>query len=143
MEKVPAVLVELMAKAIHEIRRDLTAVQPEPSKIDKWAALPWDELPDIYQKVEVAVVAFRFSDPGADSRSSHQTWMNQLIKSGYKWGEKNSIVDKTHSFLVPYDQLPYEKRLGNAIIDSVMKNLGYPLVSVMKNPLNVSQKEEK
>lgn len=39
------------------------------------------------------------------AKNTHEVWASGKMKEGYRYGTENSIVEKTHSSLVPYEEL--------------------------------------
>ncbi len=44
------------------------------------------------------------------SKNTHETWAEQRIKDGWKYGNKRNDVLKTHPCLIPYEELSEEEK---------------------------------
>lgn len=93
-----------VAQACHAINAAyVEAIGDTPQK-------PWDELPQEIRQSAINGVALHLTDPHLSPAASHEAWMLQKTREGWKYGEVKDFEAKTHPCYRPYDELPAEQR---------------------------------
>lgn len=54
-------------------------------------------------------------------RSTHEAWVTEMIRNGWRRGETYSTKKKTHPNIGDYDELPPEVRARDAILAAVVR----------------------
>jgi ryanodine receptor 2 len=58
------------------------------------------------------------------AKNTHETWANERIKRGWKFGDKRDDRRKEHPCLVPYEELPEpEKEYDRMVVREMLKTL--------------------
>lgn len=104
--------VELAARCAHEANRAWCM------QIGDLTQQPWDDAPEWQRhsaRRGVAAVA-----RGESSVQLHESWMRDKLAAGWVFGfEKRP--EATHPCLVPYDQLPRDQQLKDALFQGVVR----------------------
>lgn len=82
--------------------------------------LSWDKAPDWQKKSAVTGVQFHIENPKAGPSGSHESWLAEKEKDGWKYGEVKDPEKKTHPCYVPFAELPEEQRLKDVIFTSIV-----------------------
>ena len=82
---------------------------------------PWDEAPD-WQK-ESAIKGVEGVIAGNTPAQSHASWMQHKQDNGWIWGPVKDEQVKTHPCMVPYEQLPADQKLKDALYVGVVRTL--------------------
>lgn len=64
---------------------------------------------------------------GATPRESHEGWLAEKVATGWKYGQIKNTETKEHPCMVPYDELPPEQRLKDAIFLTTIRSLALVL----------------
>ena len=64
--------------------------------------------PDDLEDVRLPEALARLAESLA--RNVHDTWIRQRLADGWRWGPKRDDEQRTHSCLVPYEQLTEEEK---------------------------------
>jgi len=88
----------------------------------------WEDAPEWQKTSAIAGVTFRLEHPQATAADMHQSWLNQKMKDGWRYGAVKNAETKEHPCFVPYSDLPYEQKvkdhLFKAVLDAVNGGLG-------------------
>lgn len=108
-------VVEAIAKVCHEANRAYCQTIGDDSQ------LTWEEAP-VWQK-ESAMNGVEFHVKNSDStpEDSHNNWLKEKEKDGWKYGEVKDVDKKEHPCMVPYDQLPYNQKVKDALFISIIR----------------------
>lgn len=104
---------EEIARVCHEVNRSVCACLQEPGQV------PWEEAPDWQKASCIDGVQFHLRNPGVTPEQSHENWMRHKEADGWVYGPVKDPEKKQHPCMVPYSELPLEKRL----IDHVFKGI--------------------
>ena len=80
----------------------------------------WDLAPDWQTESAVIDVTFNLENPTALASSSHDSWLAAKEADGWKYGQVKDAVKKEHPCYVPYDQLPKEQQVKDALFKAVV-----------------------
>lgn len=109
--------VELIAKVCHEANRAYCKALGDGSQ------LPWDEAPEWQRKSAVLGVEFIRDNPDAKPSASHESWLAEKERDGWKYGPEKDPELKEHPCFVPYDELPTEQKAKDYIFGGVARAL--------------------
>lgn len=109
--------IEEIAKVCHEANRGYCKALGDDSQ------LPWDEAPQWAKTSAINGVRFHLNNPNAGPSGSHENWLKEKEKEGWKYGKTKDPEKKEHPCFVPYDQLPKEQQAKDYIFTSIVKTL--------------------
>lgn len=87
------------------------------------AQQPWDEAPQWQRDSACNGVIFHLENPESTPADSHANWMAEKEAAGWGYGEAKDAEARTHPCMVPYEQLPEEQRLKDALFLSIVRAL--------------------
>jgi len=71
----------------------------------------WEGLPKYRQRWYLEIGIDLLVRPGLGPDFMHESWLKQKTRQGWKYGEKKNTKTKEHPFMVPYYELPLERKL--------------------------------
>lgn len=84
---------------------------------------PWEAAPDWQKDSAILGVEFHVAHPEASASASHESWLAEKERTGWKYGPVKDPEKKEHPCFVPFDQLPPEQqakdRIFKGIVDAV------------------------
>lgn len=105
--------VEKIAEQCHEINRAWCMVNGDFSQ-PSWAAAP-----DWQKESAIKGVEFHLSGDKTPEQS-HESWMEEKVRTGWVYGEVKDPELKTHPCLVPYDELPQDQKVKDALFTAIV-----------------------
>ena len=86
----------------------------------------WDDTPQWQKDNAIKGVEYIISNPEATQADQHVSWLEGMLKAGWKWGPvKDSAVKDSvreeHPCCVPYDELPEPQKAKDAIFIAVVR----------------------
>jgi hypothetical protein len=110
------------AMVAHEANRAFCLTIGDSSQVDWRTSAEWQRESAVHG-VEAIV-----NDPSITAEQQHQAWCDEKIAKGWTHGAVKDAAEKTHPCLVPYDQLPAEQQVKDALFGAVVRVvLGIPL----------------
>lgn len=83
----------------------------------------WEDAPEWQKESAVKGIEFRRKNPEASAASMHQSWLDEKMRTGWKYGKVKNPETKEHPCFVPYVDLPDEQKtkdhLFSAVLDAV------------------------
>jgi hypothetical protein len=107
--------IENMALICHEANRAVCVVNGDLSQPS------WDDAPDWQKKSAIEGVKFHIAKPHADSRMSHDKWMETKLRDGWRYGPTKNADTKEHPCLLPYHALPDTEKVKDDIFKAVIQ----------------------
>jgi hypothetical protein len=109
--------VEKAAKAAHEVNRVYCIALGDESQSK------WEDAPTWQTDSAVNGVIAILENPCWSESSSHDNWLQEKEKSGWKWGPVKDPDKKEHPCMVPYEDLPVDQRMKDTIFLAVVKGI--------------------
>ena len=107
--------IETMASMCHEANRALCLSQGDLSQ-ERWSmAADWQK--DSARNG----VKLHVANPRANGRASHDCWMEEKLRAGWRYGETKNAEAKTHPCLLPYEALPPEQKIKDDIFRGIVR----------------------
>lgn len=112
--------VEHVAKVAHEVNRAFCKAQGDNSQP------AWEDAPEWQKLSAIEGVKAIIEDPSMTPQKSHEGWMTQKYKDGWKYGPVKDPENKEHPCMVPYEELPESQRAKDELfVASVKAALGW------------------
>ena len=92
--------IEEIARVCHEANRAWCEVNGDHSQRDCQSADPWQ------RESAIERVEFALANPHAPESAQHDAWMADKIRNGWIFGQTKDTAAKTHTSIVPFDELP-------------------------------------
>jgi hypothetical protein len=116
----PELVVGHIARVCHEANRAYCATLGDLSQPS------WDDAPEWQRKSAVNGVLFHLSvlTSGSDPipSASHDSWLAEKERDGWKYGPVKDADKKEHPCFVPYGQLPIDQKLKDYIFCGIVKS---------------------
>ncbi len=109
--------IELAAIAAHEANRAYCLALGDESQ------LPWADAPGWQKESAVEGVNFLIANPDAPPSASHDSWLAQKERDGWRWGPVKNAETKKHPCYVPYEELPESQKAKDAIFGAIVRGV--------------------
>jgi hypothetical protein len=110
--------IEQIARVCHEANRALCAAVGDMSQ------KTWEEAPDWQKESALAGVKFHLDAAASGiipaASMSHDAWLADKIKDGWKFGPVKDADKKEHPCIVPYDELPFEQKMKDYLFSDIV-----------------------
>lgn len=103
------------AEAAHESNRLLCLAMGDSSQPF------WEDAPDWQRSSAIAGVKQIWEDPSTTPEQSHANWLAVKEADGWVYGDVKNPEAKTHPCMVPYEALPENQRLKDAMFGRVVR----------------------
>lgn len=80
----------------------------------------WPDSPKWQKQSAINGVKFHLANPDAGPSGSHENWMKEKLADGWKHGPVKDVDKKEHPCMVPYEQLPPEQKMKDAIFVAIV-----------------------
>lgn len=105
------------AKTAHEVNLALKLFLGEE-------AMPvWDKLPAEIKHRNIIGVNAVIDNPNITPAEIHQTWVDVMLKEGWRVGPKIDTIKKAHPSLVPYMELEDNQKLKDVLYLAAVKSI--------------------
>jgi hypothetical protein len=105
-----------IARVCHEVNRAYCQALGDNSQP------AWEDAPEWQRaSVRMGVDLHTMGDFGPEA--SHQSWWQQKVADGWKYGPTKDPENKLHPCMVPFDQLPREQQAKDYIFRAVVHAL--------------------
>ena len=85
----------------------------------------WEKTPEWQKKSAIEGVRFHWdqlcSGREATASASHDSWLAEKEREGWKYGPIKNPEKKEHPCFVPYEELPLEQRIKDYIFGGIVK----------------------
>jgi len=109
--------IEQIAEVCHEANRAYCRVIGDDSQ------LPWSKAPDWQRRSAIGGVTAIMMKQVLSPSQSHENWVHDKIKDGWKWGSVKNANRKEHPDLVEYDKLSPEQRIKDTLFFFITETL--------------------
>lgn len=110
-------MIEKIAKVCHEANRAYCQT------LGDYSQPIWEDAPDWQKSSAIKGVEFNLANPDAPPSHSHDCWLEEKRKTGWKYGPIKDPEKKEHPCFVPYEQLPPEQKLKDALFKATVQVL--------------------
>jgi hypothetical protein len=109
--------VTAIAAVCHEANRALCA------GLGDYSQPTWPEAPEWQVQSAVTGVKFNLANPDAPASASHDSWLAEKERDGWKYGEVKDPEKKEHPCFVPYEALPEAQQAKDHLFKAVVAAL--------------------
>ena len=113
-------IINACARAAHEANRAYCLALGDTSQ-PSWEDAPEWQKSSARNGVEGALM-------GNTPEQSHESWLAEKERTGWKYGPVKNPERKEHPCFVPYADLPAEQRAKDAVFTSVVRAMGAALM---------------
>lgn len=106
-----------IARVCHEVNRAYCEALGDHSQVS------WEEAPDWQKNSALLGVTLHLENPASKPSDSHESWMAQKEKDGWKYGPLKDPDLKEHPCMVPFEELPREQQAKDHIFHAVVNAL--------------------
>lgn len=106
-----------IAKVCHEVNRAYCQAIGDDSQPT------WDKAPEWQKQSAITGVHFIQDNPASKPSASHESWLAEKDRDGWKYGMVKDADKKMHPCFVPYEQLPAEQKAKDYIFGAVVRSL--------------------
>ena len=107
--------IENIAKICHEANRAYCQTIGDNSQPT------WEDAPQWQRDSAISGVRFHIDNPGVGGSVSHENWLAEKTRDGWKFGPVKDPDKKEHPCCVPYEDLPLEQRRKDDIFIGVIR----------------------
>lgn len=108
---------EIIPRVAHEVNRAYCASLGDASQP------AWEDAPEWQRQSAINGVLFHKANPEASPAASHESWLAEKERDGWRYGQVKDPEKKEHPCFLPYDQLPQEQRAKDYIFKAVVGTL--------------------
>lgn len=128
--------IEQIAQVCHEINRAYCM------SIGDQSQATWELAPQWQKDSAINGVIFHLSHPDASASASHESWMQQKINDGWKYGDLKDETLKIHPCIVPFEQLPPAQQAKDWLFRQTVHSLSKYLTTETSTTNEQPQKKE-
>lgn len=103
------------ARAAHEANRVLCLALGDTSQPK------WEDAPEWQRESALKGVQMIVDDPTTTPEQSHEGWLDEKRRTGWKYGPVKNPDLKEHPCFVPYSELPESQRLKDDMFGAVVR----------------------
>jgi len=85
----------------------------------------WHDAPDWQRQSTISGVRFHLANPGATDAATHEKWLLDKERDGWRYGPVKNADRKEHPCCVAFDQLPPEEQAKDRLFRAVVHALDY------------------
>jgi hypothetical protein len=83
----------------------------------------WKDAPEWQRTSAINGVSFHIDNPNAGPEGSHNSWLAEKERAGWKYGPTKDPEKKEHPCFKPYNELPQEQRAKDYIFTAIVHAL--------------------
>jgi hypothetical protein len=83
----------------------------------------WETAPDWQRESVLKGVDLHIKNPGLHPEDSHNSWMNEKLTKGWKYGPTKDEKTKTHPCMVPFANLPKNQQAKDHLFLHIVRAL--------------------
>lgn len=106
-----------IAFIVHEVNRAYCQTQSD------WSQAPWELAPQWQKDSAIAGVEGIKSGKITKPSESHESWLAEKERAGWKYGPVKDADKKEHPCFVPYDELPPNQKVKDSLFFAVVNAL--------------------
>lgn len=104
-----------IAKVVHQANKAYCETLGDTSQVN------WEDAPKWQRDSAVQGVLFKLHNPESTPEDSHNSWLAEKERTGWKYGEVKDAEKKEHPCFVPYNELPESQQIKDYIFSNIVK----------------------
>ena len=112
-----AITVIGIASVCHEANRAYC------ESINDWSQKSWCAAPEWQRESAIKGVEFLLANPDAGPQASHESWLAEKYRTGWKYGPVKDPLKKEHPCYRPYEELAPEQKIKDTLFHSIVRAL--------------------
>lgn len=109
--------IEQIAKTCHEANKSLC------ESLNDFSQTSWENAPQWQKDSAIEGVKFNLVNPNAPASSSHDSWLAEKERNGWKYGPVKDAEKKEHPCFVSYEELPIEQQAKDHLFKAIVSAL--------------------
>lgn len=109
--------IEEIARVCHQINKAYCESQKDDSQVD------WDNAPEWQKMSAINGVRIHMENPDLSPSASHEAWLAEKERDGWKYGAKKSESLRTHPSCVDFEDLPLREQAKDFIFKAIVAAL--------------------
>ena len=110
-----------IARVAHEVNRAYCQSLGDDSQP------AWENAPDWLRTSAINGVKYHIANPNTTPEKSHEVWLEEKVRTGWKYGPVKDTEKKEHPCVVPYERLSQTDKAKDYIFRAVVKQLSRPV----------------
>lgn len=106
-----------IARICHQVNKAYCESIGDKSQVD------WDAAPEWQRESAKLGVKFHLENKELPPSASHESWLKEKERDGWKYGPIKDADKKEHPCFVPYDQLPTDQKAKDYIFTAICLEL--------------------
>jgi hypothetical protein len=111
--------IQRIAQVCHEAIRAFCAALGDDSLV------AWRDAPEWQRQSTMDGVRFHLANPDATDAATHENWLREKEREGWRYGPVKNADRKEHPCCVPFDQLPRDEQTKDRLFRAVIHALHY------------------
>jgi hypothetical protein len=83
----------------------------------------WEHSPKWQKDSAISGVKFHLDNHDAKASDIHNSWMNEKLDAGWKWGATKDPESREHPCIIPFEELPKEQQVKDILFKAVVDAL--------------------
>ena len=109
--------IEDIAKVCHNVNMRYCEALGDKSQVK------WEDAPEWQKYSAMDGVQFHLKNPDVTAEDSHNNWLAEKIKNGWKYGPIKDAEKKEHPSCIPYDKLLTSEKVKDILFKEVVESL--------------------
>lgn len=84
---------------------------------------PWSEAPEWQRLSTIDGVRFHLTNPDATDAATHDNWLRDKERNGWRYGPVKDETRKEHPSMIPFSQLPPDEQAKDRLFRAVVHAL--------------------
>jgi len=106
-----------IAKVCHEVNKAYC------ESLGDMSQPKWEDAADWQVNSALDGISFHLNNPEAGPEASHNNWLKDKEKDGWKYGPEKDVEKKAHPCFVPFQDLPKEQQAKDFLFRQVVHSL--------------------
>lgn len=83
----------------------------------------WDDTSTETRDLAVLVIRHKMLNPRMTPEHIHNTWLVEMVRRGWRYGEMKNAEAKTHPGMCPYDMLSKDQQTKDKLVNTIIESV--------------------